>query len=84
MDRPDKYDRYLALVAWSRSRYKDGEGAWITWVGNGVAGLPCVDGKAFMVPTRYTVIEELAAARYLGITHRRSGFTLATAHRVAS
>lgn len=46
-----KYDRYLAIVHWARSRYTS-QGFLIVKVGN--------------VPSKYTLIERAAAAKYLG------------------
>lgn len=74
----NRHDRYLAIEAWARARYQDRHGAWIRVVGNAVAGRA---GPLHMVPSRYSVIEELAAERYLGISRRWPAETLATAYR---
>lgn len=75
-----EFDRYSRVTAWAKARYKKPDGAIITWVGNGVAGRPMRDGRPQIVPSRYSVIEELAAARYLGIKRKWPDETLATAY----
>lgn len=78
---PTPHDKYLATVEWALRRYKRSDGSWIMSVGNGVAGLPMVDGKAFTVPSRCTVIEDLAAERYLSISRYWTGFNLANCYQ---
>ena len=56
-------DRYLKLVFWAAERY-DYRGVRTNWRGK---------------PTRYAVIEDLAAARYLGSRRTYPQATLATA-----
>lgn len=59
---------YRRVVAWAYRRYQRPD------QGDGVA---IAYGH---LPSRYTVIEDLAAARYLGVPRRRwAGFTLALA-----
>ena len=74
-------DKYLRIKAWAKARYSDSNGVWTRCVGNGVANLPSPDGKAFMVPSIYSVIEDLAAAKYLGVQRTWPNDTLATAYR---
>lgn len=80
----DKFDRYLAIVEWAKARYRDETGAITLRVGNGIAGLPSLPSvgiaRAHMVPTRYTVIEDLAAERYMAIARHYPNYSIATAY----
>jgi len=73
-------DRYSRIEAWAKARYTKPDGSLTRCVGNGIAGRPMRDGKARMVPTRYSLIEELAAGRYLGVNRLWPDETLATAY----
>ena len=77
--RADRFDRYGAVTTWARNRYTR-SGSLTTWVGNGVAGLPMRDGKAFVVPSRYTLIEDLAASKLLGCKRHYPDHALRTAY----
>jgi len=79
--RMPNHDRYLRIVQWAKRRYSDSNGTWVRCVGNGIAGQPSPDGRAFMVPSLYSVIEDLAAARYLGVRRTWQSFSIATAYR---
>lgn len=77
--------RYMQIETWARRRYSRA-GAWATRVGNAVAGLPAAPstqfqrGASYMVPTRYSMIEDLAARRYLDQPAVWPSFDLASAH----
>jgi hypothetical protein len=73
-------DRYLAVVAWAKARYRNENGRLTTFVGCMIAGRSPASGH-WGVPTRYTMIEDLAARLYLGTAPRFPHETLATAHR---
>ena len=77
--RADRCDRYGSVTKWARNRYTR-SGSLTTWVGNGVAGLPMRDGKAFVVPSRFTLIEDLAASKLLGCKRHYPDHTLRTAY----
>jgi len=76
----DNLDRYSRLAAWAKARYQKPDGALTRCVGPGIAGRPFAHGKVHMVPSRYSLIEEMAAARYLGVNRRWPDETLATAY----
>lgn len=85
----DRFEKYGRIEAWARDRYKRPDGSWIRCVGNGVAEMPGAPssnipfGNAYMVPSRYSVIEDMAAARYLGTRRHFPAFTIATAYHEA-
>lgn len=74
--RSDRYDR---IEKWARRRYKRADGSWTRWVGNSIAGREAADGRAFSVPSRYSLIEDIAAAKLYGFRRAWPDFTLATA-----
>jgi hypothetical protein len=75
-------DRYLRVTDWAKRRYTNESGMYITQVGNSVAGLPMEDGgKAFFVPSVYSLIEDLAASKFLGCKRRFPNYNLKTAYR---
>ena len=57
-------ERYLAIVEWARRRYQRG--------GELVVAIGCY-------PSRYALIEDLAAERHMGLLRHFPGATLATA-----
>lgn len=73
-------ERYSKIHDWAKARYTDSTGRVTTRVGNAIAGRPTT-GPAALVPTRYAMIEDLAARRYLRCKPRWTDETLATAHR---
>ena len=77
----NRHDKYLKVSTWARLRYTNAHGSYTRCVGNGVAGQPSIDGKAFMVPSMYTVIEDLAADRYLGVARHWTGYNLANCYK---
>jgi hypothetical protein len=75
-------NRYLHITEWAKCRYTNENGVYITRVGNSVAGLPMEDGgKAFFVPSVYSLIEDLAASKFLGCKRRFPNYNLKTAYR---
>ena len=57
--------RYLRLVTWAKRRYADPDG--------------CTSLARGDVPYRYSVIEDLAAVKYLGLRRHYPGHTLQSA-----
>jgi hypothetical protein len=73
----DRCDAYLRVTEWARRRYTVA-GVLTTTVGFGVAGRP--GPMTHMIPSRYSLIEDLAAHRYLGCKLHWPTETLATAY----
>lgn len=74
-------DRYLRIEAWAKARYRDSEGKLTMWCGRAVAGWPDMpDNGDWRVPSRYSMIEDMAAAKYLGLARKFPHWNLATAY----
>lgn len=84
VEHPHRVDRYGRIERWARRRYANADGSITTRVGRMVAGgrAPAL-GSTWAVPTRYAVIEDLAAFHLLGHRRHWPGETLATAYAPA-
>ena len=72
----EHHDRYLKTVDWARARYRNLDGSVTNHVGVAIAKRVGIE----LVPTRYAMIEDLAARRHLGSAPRYPHETLATAY----
>ena len=75
-----RVDRYLRIEEWASQRYRNCNGSITTFVGTAIAGRAPAAGSCWRIPTRYSVIEDMAAQKYLYCTPRHPGETLATAY----